>query len=945
MPLTPADYLWVTYRPRAPWPLPPAKPFDAASALEQLTPALKPTKYYPHAWQWAKAHLTPNMPREEANFWAVAMWTPLPKDLKKIDAQALGLEFLQRAVALTPTALQTLVRTYLQNTWRMAVAPEMVLPLRNLFSLGELLDFLLAVTQPNTGQAADTLKTLANGFRQYVLPYLTAAELAQAREQLRPQLTNLQWPTVSIYHEPPLALYLAALVGLPDEMLALTQRWTADQFVPKPPTRITTTPQACVFGLGSAALVESEMRRLQLRLYTPRLMQAWLAHTGAQALDVGLDSILFWVAHNVHAEDLFAAFTQIEAPELVPHVLTLVQTEGGVVAQARAWLDQHPALALPPLVPLALRQDATGELARTFLRKYEQQGHAEALAQHVAALPTTEAAALQAALLPPVALLPLAPLATRKDDTGEVARAFLRKYPVLDDAAAPAWLQAALTDKKELAKTQKLQWANPVLLPPILMGDRQLSTAQVWAVLNELRRFEPAKPLSPFLQALKQHAAPTSLERCALQLFDLWLQNGAPIKEKWALLALGALGGDAAALQLAKYAVVWPKQNQAKRAALALDCLRVIGTDTALTQLNLIGQQQRSGKLPQLAHTALRAVAQARGLSEEQLQDRIVSDAGFDAQGRRVLDFGPRQFAVQLPADLKPVLRDAAGKVRSTLPKPNTKDDAEKVAQAQAEWRLLKKQIQQAAQTQVYRLEQALATDRRWPRADFETYVVHHPLLQHLARLIIWAGYAAASAAGTDDGAADAATSFTPFRVTEDLTFADVHDEALALTHYPEVGVAHPALLAPETVRAWQQLLNDYELVPPFHQLNRAVYTVAATERPATAITRFVGVSVSLNVGMAMLKSMAWQRLSGDQHTKAFPRAGVAAVIEWQIETATTNNTVLVLQRGYFVAGPLPNKTALSEMRPLPLGEIPPVVFSEVLRDLALIASKTKTGD
>ena len=51
----------------------------------------------------------------------------------------------------------------------------------------------------------------------------------------------------------------------------------------------------------------------------------------------------------------------------------------------------------------------------------------------------------------------------------------------------------------------------------------------------------------PFWTALKDHADPASLDAFAWRLFEQWLGEGAASKEKWALLAVGQLGGDAAA--------------------------------------------------------------------------------------------------------------------------------------------------------------------------------------------------------------------------------------------------------------------------------------------------------------------------------------------------------------------------------------------------------------
>src|SRR5262249_10289076 len=152
-----------------------------------------------------------------------------------------------------------------------------------------------------------------------------------------------------------------------------------------------------------------------------------------------------------------------------------------------------------------------------------------------------------------------------------------------------------------------------------------------------------------------------------------------------------------------------------------------------------------------------------------QLEDRIVPDCDLDERGSRVFDFGPRQFRFVLGPEMKPMVKEADGKVKPDLPKPGSKDDAAKAEEAVEAWKLMKKQSKEVASLQAQRLEQAMVTGRRWPVADFETLLVKHPLMTNLVRLVLWGGY--------DKSGKLIAT----FRVTEDQAYADAKDEAFPL--------------------------------------------------------------------------------------------------------------------------------------------------------------------
>ena len=49
-------------------------------------------------------------------------------------------------------------------------------------------------------------------------------------------------------------------------------------------------------------------------------------------------------------------------------------------------------------------------------------------------------------------------------------------------------------------------------------------------------------------------------------------------------------------------------------------------------------------------------VAENRGLTMAELEDRLAPDLGLDSSGSLTLDFGPRQFTVGFDETLKPVV-------------------------------------------------------------------------------------------------------------------------------------------------------------------------------------------------------------------------------------------------------------------------------------------------
>jgi predicted DNA-binding WGR domain protein len=747
-------------------------------------------------------------------------------------------------------------------------------------------------------------------FLESVLPYLAREALEARRDQLREQLMKTAWPT-DPYQRPSPACYLAGAAGLCDEVLALVSSWPDDAYGKQDWDDYYHQPQLVVFGLGSADLVNSHMRRLRLRLKKPALARGWLAHTELTGLDYLRDSIAGLTNKN-EAEKVFEVFRLVRAPEAAPHALEL---RLGSKAQKAAgqWLNDNPGNAIAGLIPLAAGQGKLAAAAVEHLRDAKDKGHGGFIEEQLkAAAPEVAAKVRQ-----------------------EVLAHQMPVYPLLDAKTTPKWLKQVLTAAPTPGKLPG--FAQPTRLPPVLIDGRRLGDGQVLTLLATLRDSPLGSP-QPLVAALRQHADRASLDAFAWRLFDLWLGDGAPPKEKWTLLVLGHLGGDAVALKLAPLVRAWPGENQHPRAVLGLECLRAIGTDTALMQLAGIAQKLKFQGLKNKAKELMEAIAKDKGLSREELEDRIVPDLGLDERGTRIFDFGPRRFEVVLSPDLKPLVRDEERKLRDDLPKPGAKDDTAKADAAGAEWKVLKKALREAAKVQAFRLEQAMVVGRRWAPDEFRTLLVRHPLMVNLVRRLLWGGY-------------DAKGKLVhTFRVTEEGEYADTEDHSSTLDGLASVGIVHPLHLSEGEKSKWGQVFGDYEIIAPIPQLGRPVYSLEKAEAKAKEIKRFAGKKIPATSLWGGLERLAWVRgAPGDggivhEHSKSFPAAGVTAVLEYEegIPVGFVQDWEDQTLGVAFLVKTSEARHWFEQNKALPLAKVNVVVLSEVLADLTLLASKAE---
>ncbi|WP_432109858.1 DUF4132 domain-containing protein [Streptomyces sp. AA1529] len=540
---------------------------------------------------------------------------------------------------------------------------------------------------------------------------------------------------------------------------------------------------------------------------------------------------------------------------------------------AARW-EEH---ALPPLLHAAEREPAAaGELLLPYRRQAVARLMADWFVRLRSVAPTARAwfarhGTDSVPLLVPDAVGPAGPARRNAEQALRAVAATHGQDAVLEAAgchgpeAVAAVRDLLSADSMELALPPKMPepaaWADPRLLPRVLLRDRTspLPDESVGHLLTMLAISRPGAVYTG-VEVVKEACDPESLADFVWSVFEQWRMAGMPPKESWALHALGWLGDDDTVRRLTPVLRNWPGEGAHKRAVEGLDVLAALGSDVALMHLHGVAQRVKFKALRARAEEKLRQLAADRGLSGEELADRLVPDFGLDADGSTVVDYGPRHFTVGFDEQLRPYVLDQHGKRRKSLPQPGAHDDAELAAAERKRFMALKKDVRTVASDQVRRLEAAMVAGRSWTAGEFRELFASHPLLWHLVRRLVWlsvpAGTPESALYGTPVvGGADAATAF---RVREDRSLADARDEKFTLPEDASVRLAHPLHLG-EKLTAWQRVFTDHEIQQPFPQLDRAVHRLTEDEAAGDHLERFENITVS-TAKLLGLERRGWQR-------------------------------------------------------------------------------------
>ncbi|GGX68909.1 hypothetical protein GCM10010358_24080 [Streptomyces minutiscleroticus] len=388
-----------------------------------------------------------------------------------------------------------------------------------------------------------------------------------------------------------------------------------------------------------------------------------------------------------------------------------------------------------------------------------------------------------------------------------------------------------------------------------------------------------------------------------------------------------------------------------KVANAAVTALARIDSQAALAELARLATRVTYKGTLKLLDTALDTRAEALGLGREEIEELAVPAYGLTEVGRCATQLGDFTALLEIQG-AKAVLRwrSATGKEVRSVPAAVRRDHPEELKELKA----AVKDIDKMLGAQAERLDRQFLARRTWSYTAWRERYLDHPLVGSLARRLLW------TVDGTPVGFADGALR----TLTDD-----------PVEHGTEVALWHPVGREPAEVVAWRDWLERHAVTQPFKQAHREVYLLTDAERATgTYSNRFAAHIVRQHQFHSLAAVRGWRnklRLCVDDEappaTRELPQWGLRAEYwiegegeEYGVDT-TESGSYLRLRtdqvRFYPIGAPrnsahcygggyrMPLRDGAEPVEPLPLTEIPPLVLSEVLRDVDLFVGVASIGN
>jgi hypothetical protein len=396
--------------------------------------------------------------------------------------------------------------------------------------------------------------------------------------------------------------------------------------------------------------------------------------------------------------------------------------------------------------------------------------------------------------------------------------------------------------------------------------------------------------------------------------------------------------GDAAEICFKKIPNVGPRAPKIGNA-----CLWALANQSsaaALAQISRIKSRAKHASTRSTLEKALNLASEKTGMSAADLEELGVPTNGFQNVGecRVTLDEGTALLHITDRSGVELSWLEQNGRSKKSIPAAVRAKAPEEIEAIKRSEKELKKLLPAHRD----RLERLFLQQRAWSLADFRNRYLDHPIIGSLARRIIWSFVLKT---GRENG------------IWSRDCLVDPEGEPIkGLADDTRVTIWHPHDAPTGQILAWRKWLEEHEVRQPFKQAHREVYILTDAERQtATYSNRFAAHVLRQHQFSALCQARGWRyKLQGDWDSANTPTLDLPL---WDLQAEfwvepihegrpfheredightgiylhTTTDQLRFARRG--------------STEPLSLDQVPPLVFSEVMRDVDLFVGVASVGN
>ncbi|MDH5324870.1 MAG: DUF4132 domain-containing protein [Gammaproteobacteria bacterium] len=348
-----------------------------------------------------------------------------------------------------------------------------------------------------------------------------------------------------------------------------------------------------------------------------------------------------------------------------------------------------------------------------------------------------------------------------------------------------------------------------------------------------------------------------------------------------------------------------------------------------LTRLKLKIRQNNTRKL---IHKYIEEQASKRGIKPAQIEQMAVPEYGLTL-GERSDSFDDYQLVLKLSTVGKTEFQwiKPDGSIQKTVPafvksKTSLSDKLKKIKD-------IAKQVKQDSSTQRDRIDRLYVENLSLNMDDFQKYYLHHGLVSQIARKLIW---------NLDKQAA--------LYVNDE--WQNEQGEVIQVPDEAEIRLWHPIDTTAETVLAWRERLEQLQIKQPIKQAYREIYILTDAEINTRVYSNRMAAHLIKQHQFGSLASIrGWKYALMGYFDGGGDSIASKVLSEYKLSAEFWINELTNTSDNYYDNG-IWSYVATDQVRfvdedrnAVPLVDVPPMAFSEIMRDVDLFVGVASVGN
>ncbi|TXJ41929.1 DUF4132 domain-containing protein [Brachyspira pilosicoli] len=348
-------------------------------------------------------------------------------------------------------------------------------------------------------------------------------------------------------------------------------------------------------------------------------------------------------------------------------------------------------------------------------------------------------------------------------------------------------------------------------------------------ILNEFLKIDKPKKIKD-VEKILEFVERKSFIDAAEKAAEYFINNNL-IEDNIKIITPYAIYADESHIEkLHQLLIDWNNSFKTSLILYTMQSIAINGKTSALKMINKFALNSNNKEIKNNIKDILVYASEILNTNIDNIFERLFPNFGFDAEGKKIINYGNRSFQLQLLSDSYLEIFDIQNSsIIKELPETDGDKELEKVKE---DFLHTQKTLKEIINYEKIKLTRALINGRKWDYKTFFEVFINNPIMHYFTLSFVWGVY------DENDVLIDS------FRYMEDGAFVTIDDELYELPNNCYIGIYNIIDDDIEKFYKWKEQFELYDIEQPINQFMNELITLKEENVKYDSIIMFEGIKI-----------------------------------------------------------------------------------------------------